>query len=73
MTTPKEAALSVLDGFADPALIQRADEAVAAHTHVWVWDPQVDHVVGLIRKNTNRADIIVYVEDDDFEVSDDWD
>jgi hypothetical protein len=54
----------------------KAERAVADGTHEWVWDPEVREVVGLIRKGTNRADIVIYLDaldgEGDFEVSDEW-
>lgn len=62
-----ETATSVLATAATPefnALCARAVEAGCR----WVWDPEVDNVVGLVRPDSaRRAYVVVYVLEDDFE------
>ncbi len=70
--TASQAGLKVLELAANKRTNKRARKLVEAGTHGWAWDPQVDGVVGLLRRGTNRADIVVYLDDDDFETSDDF-
>jgi len=39
----------------------------------WVLDPEVAGVVGLVKPGTRTAFIVVYLNDRDFETSDDFD
>ena len=72
-SSARSCALSVLEGFASQRLLNKAASCEVARTHVWTWDPYVPDVVGLVRtNNTNHADIIVYLRDDDFEVDGDF-
>ena len=70
MTTAKP--LDVLTDMAEPRLVRKATLDVSRGTHTWVVDPTNRHCVGLCRTGTTQADIIVYTDIEDFEVSDDW-
>jgi hypothetical protein len=73
MATAADVAVPLLAELADKRTNAKAAKAVTAGTHEWVWDPYVADVVGLVRTGSNRADIVVYVKDNDFEVSLDFD
>jgi hypothetical protein len=69
----QEAALAVLLDAADPDLVVAVQTLVLAGTARWVWDPEHDGVVGLCRHGDYRhgkpvALVVVYVEDEDFEI-----
>jgi hypothetical protein len=48
-------------------VVKAADEKVASGEASWQLDPQVEGVVGLVLNGTNRALVVVYVKDQDFE------
>lgn len=69
MTDAREAGLGVLGKIAVPQVTERALELEAAGTHLWIWDPEHEHVVGLVeRTRSSRAVVVVYLVDDDFEM-----
>jgi hypothetical protein len=56
---------------ADRALVKKVDKLVASGEAVWILDPAVEGVVGLVRSDDRRhALVVVYVMDSDFEVAD---
>lgn len=68
-----EKAAEVLNATADQSVIDQAELLVLTGSHVWVFDPEVSGVVGLVRVGEpRRADLIVYTEDYDFEESSDF-
>lgn len=65
-----DAALSVLDGLADPSFLAELDLAVAAGAR-WIFDPQHDDVVGLLHPGSDvDALVVVYLAEEDFETDD---
>lgn len=69
MTDAREAGLGLLDREADPRVVAKALELEAAGTHLWVWDPEHEHVVGLVERiRSSKAVVVVYLMDDDFEM-----
>lgn len=78
MATAKEIGMNILAEVADEIVISRADQLLKAGKAVWVFDPEVPGVVGLVKavegRLTNQALLVVYVDIRDFEESDDfWD
>lgn len=47
---------------------QQAMYAVAGGRAEWILDPEAEGVVGLVVTGTNRAAVVVYLHDRDFEV-----
>jgi hypothetical protein len=72
VTTARDSAAEVLAWAADPFVLERADELVADGTAEWTFDPYVDGVVGLVKPGTRRAFIVVYLDDEDFELGEDF-
>jgi hypothetical protein len=62
---------ALLDRMADADTNAMARKLVDAGEGEWAGDPIVPNVVGLLRPGTNRAWLVVYLADDDFEVSTD--
>lgn len=59
---------------ASPEVTEKAARLVLEGKAQWVFDPQVDGVVGLVRPDEpNRAFIVVWYTDGDFEISLDFD
>jgi hypothetical protein len=53
---------------ANTETVTQARRAVEKGEAIWIWDPEVDGVVGLVLVgNTNRALVVVYDEGSDFE------
>lgn len=73
--TATEAGLGVLARMADDDTNRTARKLVADGEGEWIWDPMVPNVVGLVRPNSNRAWLVVYLASgsghEDFEVSTD--
>jgi hypothetical protein len=68
-----EAALAVLAWAADPQVTTAAQRSVEAGTHRWVYDPDVDGVVGLVLTSDARQSVLtVWLEAEDFEVDHGW-
>lgn len=69
-----EKAKALLREHAQDYVMETADRLVREGTAVWVDDPEVFNVVGLVHADKqNRAYIVVYLEDNDFETSEDFD
>jgi hypothetical protein len=62
-------AMNVLRDEADDATNELADRLYEDGVARWYWDPEVVNVVGLVDVKTNRALVIVYLHDRDFETS----
>jgi hypothetical protein len=71
-TSAAKTATAFLKENATKRLAKEADKLVAAGTHTWIWDPQFDDVIGLVKKGTNHAEIVIYVADNDFECDGDF-
>lgn len=54
-------------------VVQGAQQLEANGLGEWVLDPEVRGVVGLLKPRTNDAWLIVYLNDEDFETSLDFD
>lgn len=76
MSTAKQVAAEILADMADQSVIDRADQLLKAGKAVWIFDPEVPGVVGLVKavegRLTNEALLVVYVDLQDFEESDDF-
>lgn len=57
---------------ADARFVGEADRLVREGTAEWVEDPWVDDVGALVLSGTNTALVVVYLDRDDFEASDDF-
>lgn len=61
--------MTVLESMADPSFIDELDEYRQRHPDsTWVYDPEVEGVVGLVQEGTRDAVVVVYVDREDFEV-----
>ena len=69
--TAASVAMNVLRAVADPETQDRA-EHLAETTHAWVLDPEVDGVIGLVRRGTIRAALLVMPADLDFEEAEEF-
>lgn len=56
-----------------PEVAQAAQTLVENDRAVWVLDPYVEGVVALVWRNTDRALVVVYAHEDDWETSDEMD
>ena len=66
----RDAAMAVLHEEAEECLVEAVEEIYQAGKGRWEYDPDFPGVVGLIKSYTaNRALVVVYVEEGDFEVS----
>lgn len=73
MTTPLiEKAQEIINRDAAEFVTEQIAYMVDEGTAKWIEDPWVDGVVGLIVPETNTALLVVYVERDDWEMSDDF-
>lgn len=63
-----EKAKELLRELAVEEVTTAADLLVEAGEAEWKLDPQVPGVVGLVRPDSNRALLVVYVEDGDWEL-----
>lgn len=70
MATASATAQAVLSRMANREVNDEARKLVEQGEGEWSWDPYVPNVIGLLRPGTNKAWIVVYVEDSDFECSD---
>ena len=68
-TTTMQARIAVFEADADDDVVRVTRKAVQDGTHEWIWDMQVNGVVGLVETGTNKGLVIVYA-DDDWECSD---
>jgi len=69
----EQEAVKVLAVEAEPWVSTLAAALVAGGTHQWIFDPQVDGPIGLVRTGTTYALVIVYPgERPDFECSDEF-
>lgn len=48
----------------------KAHRYVATNIANWRMDPHVKNVVGLVLEGTNQAIVVIYIDDEDFEVDD---
>lgn len=71
-TNQIEQAQALLKKQAAKRVVKAADRMVAAGAAEWIRDPEVSGVVGLVRTGTRRALVVVYLQDGDFEVDDDF-
>lgn len=68
LPSAREIALAKLEEIAD-------DRVVASARHLdgdvadWEWDPDVPNVLGLLERFSREALIVVYLDEDDFEIS----
>jgi len=61
--------VSDFEEIASGSIVARCRKAVQTGQAVWVWDPEVNGVVGLVMtSNPRRALVVVYSEGTDFEV-----
>jgi hypothetical protein len=65
--------VKVFEAIADGPTKRKARALIDQGRGQWVVDPHVAGVVGLLMPETNRAWLIVYVDDQDFEVGSDFD
>lgn len=75
-STPSAAELAGRDALrqlADQSVCEKAARLVLDGEASWQYDPDVRGVVGLIDGATDKAFIVVYLEDQDFETSEDFD
>lgn len=64
-----------------PEVMEVADELVDAGQAEWIYDPDAERVVGLVRTGTNKAFVVVYLKGSlaaaggpgDWELSDEMD
>lgn len=63
----QDLALSLLKVEADPLFLENIQSLVTQGSAGWAFDPYVPDVVGLINGD-NRALVVVYLNDEDFEV-----
>jgi len=67
----RSAAEAVLTKVADAELLAQTRQLADTDDYVWVWDPDVSFVAGLVRRSAQRrALVVVYVADEDFEHDD---
>lgn len=69
MATAEEVGTRVLTDNADGWVVANAARLVESGAAVWIFDPEVPGVVGLVRPGTRRALVVVYVDDEDFETT----
>lgn len=69
----QETGTRILADLADDYVVETAARLVAAGKAQWVFDPEVLGVVGLVKPGTRRALVVVYVDDEDFETSAEFD
>ncbi|KYH43241.1 hypothetical protein [Branchiibius sp. NY16-3462-2] len=67
MTTARDLAYEVLNETAVPAFVRKVEDFEQTHDYMWIFDPDVDNVVGLVKRGTNRAEVVVYLDRKDFE------
>lgn len=71
-TDTKTGAIECLTNEASSKLVLAAEQAVQAGTHAWTADPEAAGVWGLARVSSGAVDVIVYCDEADFEVSDEF-
>lgn len=62
----------VLRDVADADVTAAVEARVNAGTARWILDPEVEGVVGVTDAETGRALVVVYVNREDFELSDEF-
>lgn len=67
MPTAADLAMEILHEWADETLVAMIESLMHSGAGVWVFDPEVDRVVGFVKPGTNRAAVVVYLNDNDFE------
>lgn len=67
-----EQAQRVLRDVADAAVTAAVEARVNAGTARWILDPEVEGVVGVTDTETGRALVVVYIDHEDFEFSDEF-
>lgn len=65
------AAKRLLKNEADEAVISAVAKRDARGSGEWVLDPEHDGVVGFLDADTGSALVVVYLPDEDFEISED--
>lgn len=65
-------ARALLASEADPYVLDLAEQLVAQERATWVPDPYVENVVGLLQPGSDRAWLVVYLADQDWETSADF-
>jgi hypothetical protein len=74
MTTARDAGRKALADASDDAdLWATVDRIEITGRGAWAYDPQVDGVVGLLDIRTGRAFVVVYLDEDDFETTQEFD
>lgn len=73
MNLAEESALILLREVADPAILTEIETLTEAHDLRWVFDPEVEGVIGLVHAGTRRAILVCYLEEDDFETASEFD
>ena len=68
MTTKIEAAKALLNEIAIEQIADAVALLVADGRLVWIEDPINDDVVGVVWANTNRTAVVIYLDDEDFEL-----
>lgn len=64
-------AIALFNDQAATSYVDAATQMVADRLAIWVRDPEVPGVVGLLDREDGRALVIVYLEYNDFEVTED--